>query len=182
MNDMGNLTTPPEVAAKKTKKKTNGWKWVSLVLIVALIASVAASLLGFIKISVGEPKAQASVCSNEIVTRYNEVSEYKIRGDADSTASVTMDTPGLQQVISEVTATDGYEDDATCQTLRFLAAILQEEYETAKAASASVRELHQQGKYANSNIRDNPPIFLYDSWTDALNPATKDESADERGQ
>lgn len=185
MNDMGNLTTPPEVKKQKAKKRTAIWKWVSIVLGTIIVAAAVGLATGLASLSIkgfgSVGSGQKQVCSNEVVSRYNTAAEYK-----DTTTEngvITFDESAVRQIIGEVKELSYFENDATCQAIIFLAAINLKDFEAAKSAAESVKELHGKGMYANSNIRENPSLHLYDSWLASINPLSDtQEPADDIGQ
>jgi len=110
------------------------------------------------------------VCDNELVRKFNDSMFYVIRG-ADTTA--TIDTEGLKNIKTDIKGKEGYAADPSCQTILYLIAVYEEDYEGSKAAYEAVNDLYDKNLFANSNIRGNQPLFMYESSVFALSPEGK---------
>lgn len=117
----------------------------------------------------GSTNGKAIACGDDVVDRYNEVTYYALRSE-DATLP-TYDEDGLAKLATEIRATDGYESDATCQAMLFFVAVRNDSYEDANKSYTALLDLHEQGVYANSNIRSNEPLYNYPDFFNILSGA-----------
>jgi len=115
------------------------------------------------------------ICGDETVTTYNAAMTMMVRGD-DKTA-YSIDQAGVDKLVGEIKGKNGYENDPTCQTILFWAAINKLEYEPAKAANAKIQELHKKHIYANSDIAGNGPVSSYDRALYSISPEASEKPA-----
>lgn len=106
-----------------------------------------------------------AVCGNDFVEKYNEATYRVIRGDSNE---ATMDEPALKKLKTDITNKNGYEDDATCQTILFWLALHYDDRKEAEVSYKAVKSLHEKGAFANSNLQGNQAISTYDSFLNAL--------------
>jgi hypothetical protein len=105
------------------------------------------------------PATTTIVCNTQIVDTFNEAMFFTRRAGA---STVSIDEQGIKNLNAEIKAKAGYKSDPTCQTIIYLTAIYEEDYDGAKAAYEAVKELHDKNIFANNNIRGNQPLFTYE--------------------
>lgn len=116
----------------------------------------------------GNPVVTATViCDDGIISRYNDATLYKIRGED---AQPAMDSAALKALASDVKSKDGHEDDPTCQAVVFWNAIDESDYDTASSAYDAIKRLHNQSKFVDNNMRIAVPLFEYESVLDTISP------------
>ena len=146
---------------------------VSIVLILAA-TGVAAWLFVSEKIAfvaqANKPVTPKVICNTEIVNTFNDAMFYTRRAGA---STVSVDDEGIKNLNTNIKSSAGYETDPTCQTILYLTAIYKEDYEAAKVAYLAVKELHDKRVFADSNIRGNQPLFMYEDSMYALSPEGK---------
>lgn len=144
---------------------------IAVAIIGALIWAVAS---GTVRVSLGAGATTGGsyevVCDESIVTAYNNAS-YRDPNDG------TYDEEGLKKVGTDIKAKAGFEKDPTCQAIVFWLAVGEGNYEASKAAYESVKSLHAQRLFADSNLRGNVPLFEYEFLVKNLSP----EALNERG-
>lgn len=113
------------------------------------------------------------VCDTELVNKYNDAM-YMIGRNGSSEPSI--DEAGVKSVQSTIKSSDGYKDDATCQTLLFWIAIYNGDYPAARDAEVAVKQLHDKGQFADSNIRGNDAILTYDTVLYGISPEAKEKA------
>lgn len=155
-------------------KKANKKPLIITVIILIFIAVVVALLVlsGRLVWTGGGMNALSarSVCNNDIVNKYNDAM-FMINRQGASTPSIDED--GVKQLETTIKDTQGYEDDATCQTLLFWIAMYHGDYELAKSAHVGVKSLHSKGVFANNNIRGNQALFSYEKLLNGISPEAK---------
>ena len=107
------------------------------------------------------------VCDSAIVSKYNDAMYYSFR---DSATIPTLDVEGVKNIKTEIKAKEGFAGDPTCQAMLYLIAIYEENYEESKAAYEAVKDLHAKSMFADTNLRGNPPLFMYEAPVFALSP------------
>jgi len=117
----------------------------------------------------------ASACGAGIVDQYNAAMNYVIRDGSDLPS---VDEKGVKQVVADIKATRGYQEDATCQTMLYLAAVQRSDYEGASAAAAVVKKLNGQGIFPNNNILGIEPVLTFDRTLNTISPATQAAGSD----
>jgi len=110
------------------------------------------------------------VCGPELVSKYNDAMYVTFRNNEKLPS---LDVEGIKNIKTEIKAKAGYEKDPTCQSMLYLIAIYEEDYEGSKLAYETVKKLHDQGLYADNNIRNNPPLFMYEAPVFGLSPEGK---------
>ena len=110
------------------------------------------------------------VCGPELVSKYNDAMYVSFRNNEKLPS---LDVEGIKNIKTEIKAKAGYEKDPTCQSMLYLIAIYEEDYEGSKLAYETVKKLHDQGMYADNNIRNNPPLFMYEAPVFGLSPEGK---------
>jgi len=110
------------------------------------------------------------VCGPELVSKYNDAMYVSFRNNEKLPS---LDVEGIKNIKTEIKAKAGYEKDPTCQSMLYLIAIYEEDYEGSKLAYETVKKLHDQGLYADNNIRNNPPLFMYEAPVFGLSPEGK---------
>ena len=146
------------------------WVLTSLSLLVLAAATVVAILVGWISVRVGGDTDSGSnqVCNDSMVIRYNEMTEFKIRVGSETAG---RDVEQINAINDEISGLENYENDPTCQTMRFWIAFNDGDAVTAKSAYEQLKSLHAEAKYANSNIRDNMPLLMYEQAIAVLTPS-----------
>ena len=146
---------------------------VAIVLILAAVGVVAWLFMsGKVALTYQEAKIATSkiVCDTPIVNKFNDAMFYTRRAGA---STVSIDVEGIKNLNSEIKAKAEYENDPTCQTIIYLTAIYEENYQGAKAAYEAVKELHDKNIFANNNIRGNQPLFTYEGSMYPFSPEGK---------
>lgn len=113
------------------------------------------------------------ICGDDTVTTYNTAMTMMVRGD-DQTA-YSLDQAGVDKLVGEIKGKSGYENDPTCQTILFWAAINKLEYEQAKVANEKIQALHKKHIYANSDIQGNGPVSTYDRALYTISPEASEK-------
>ena len=117
-----------------------------------------------------------AVCGTDIVNKYNDAMQMMIR---DGSTEATIDAQGVKDVTATIKQQNGYQNDATCQTLLFWIAIYNNDYASAKSSYAVVQKLHDEGIFADNNIRGNDALLTYQSVLFPLSPeASNKQKAD----
>ncbi len=138
------------------------------VLIVAALIWLIASGQVIISWKNGTSQSSASsVCKTDTVDSYNKAAYYQVR---EGSELPTADEASLKKITSDIKAKNGYDSDPTCQAILFWNAILASDYEGAKKAHEIVKDLHGRGIFADSNIRNNAPLFEYESALRDISP------------
>jgi len=148
---------------------------ISVIVILALAGTVTWLFVSGKLVWAGSGTQQSTakiICSSEVIDKYNNAAMYIVRGD-DATAS--LDTDGIKNVKTEILAKTGYADDPTCQSLLFLIAAYENNYEDAKTAYESVNAMYEKNIFANSNIQGNYPVSTYASTVYLLSPEYKSQ-------
>jgi len=101
------------------------------------------------------------VCDSAVVDRYNKAMFYMVR---EENTEPRIDDEAVNALEKEILADKGYKDDATCQAILFGTAIYHKEMNKARTAADAVKALHNKRVFADSNLRGNPPLFMYDSY------------------
>lgn len=108
-----------------------------------------------------------AVCDTAIVDKYNEVSIFKERSGS---SELTLDEEGIKAVKADINQLAGNENDPTCQSILFLIAIYEDDYETAKATYEKVKSLHEKRLFADSNLLGNQALSAYEGVVYSLSP------------
>lgn len=151
-------------------------KIILIVAMVLILAAVGAVTWLFVSGKVALVYKQAApatttiVCDTKIVDTFNEAMFFTRRAGA---TTVSIDEEGIKKLNTEIKAKAGYENDPTCQTIIYLTAIYEENYDGAKAAFQAVKELHDKNIFANNNIRGNQPLFTYEGSMYPFSPEGK---------
>jgi len=145
---------------------------VSVILLLVVGAAVALFVSGKIAWVGPDTKVVTAkiVCTPEVVSKYNDAMYVSFRNNE---TLPSLDVEGIKNVKTEIKGKAGYEQDPTCQSMLYLIAIYEEDYEGSKLAYETVKKLHDEGLYAENNIRNNPPLFMYEAPVFALSPEGK---------
>lgn len=108
-----------------------------------------------------------NVCDTAVVNTYNDAMFYTTR---NGSLTASLDQDGLKKLETEVKAKAGSADDPTCQVILFNIAVINSNYDAAKKAYDIVKELHDKRIFADSNLRGNQPLFVYDDTIKSLSP------------
>ena len=114
----------------------------------------------------------SAVCGSDVVDTYNAAAYYVKRGNSETP---TMDEDGLKKLATDIKAKNNYADDATCQTILFWLAVHNKDAQAADTAYQAVNKLHTKRIFADSNIRSNEPIFMYENYVTGLKPSDSSE-------
>lgn len=104
-----------------------------------IVLSIVLVLAGYLVVAWKQPQQKViitkNVCDETIVSKFNKVTE-----------------DNLSSLASEIKAKNGYQSDATCQTILIVAAIQTRNSNDAKRALEEVKSLQKQHIYANSEL------------------------------
>ena len=147
--------------------------WILGILVIAVIAALLVS--GYLAVVWKQPSDHVAIvtpraCGDDVVTTYNDVSQYKQRDGKDD---YTIDEQGLKRLAAQIKDKAGYQRDPTCQTILFMAAVDDKDYATAKATYKTLNDLHAEGKYADSNLGAGGPLSTYKVLLDEMSPSNK---------
>ena len=123
------------------------------------------------------PGKYAVVCDEAIVERYNEVSALAER---EGSSVPVVDMAALSTLLDEIKAKPGAENDPTCQTIFFWAAVERDDYKSAKVAYEVIVELRNQRVFADSALRSHQPLPSYLMFLNSLSGAPVRE--DDQGE
>lgn len=112
-------------------------------------------------INPGSQSTSSVACGADIVDTYNAAMFYAVRNGSND---LTIDENAVKNLAVEIKSKVGYKNDPTCQTILFWTAVHNDDYQGAKDAYASIKTLHDQGTFTDSNIRSNQPLFTYESY------------------
>lgn len=143
-----------------------------LIVVVAVIGLFGTGRL--VWVSSGGHVAASAVCGTDIVSKYNTATNFIGRNGNDG-SNPSIDTAGVAAVKKEITAKSGYKNDATCQAILFWIAINDNDYPAAKTAESIVKQLHDKGMSADSNIRGNTALSTYDGMLEIISPTNKEK-------
>ncbi|NCU38991.1 hypothetical protein EOL96_08210 [Candidatus Saccharibacteria bacterium] len=162
-----------ESVVEPKKKDCKGRAFLATLLIVIVASAVAAYFLGFIKLSASgfDNDKSVVVCSADTVKTYNDFMEYKVRDGSDE---LSIDKDAIKKLASDIKIRENYDTDPTCQTMLFWSAYLDNDYEGAKSAYQAVTKLHDQRKFADSNIHSNAPLFTYEPTLYSIDPSNSE--------
>lgn len=162
---------------KKKMKQKNIIISTLLVLSVAIIVATLVLIASGRLVWTGGTSAVAAkpVCSGDIVDRYNDAM-FVVRRDGAEEPSI--DEAGVKQVTEDIKKTDGYKDDATCQTLLFSIAVYNSDYEAAESAHTKIKSLYDKNIFADSNIRGNQALFSYEQILNGMSQEAEARASD----
>lgn len=123
------------------------WGFVSGKVVVAGVNGVAAGDDSYI------------VCDDDLILKYNDAM-YMI--PREGAAEPSMDKAALTEIKNTINSTEGSKSDPSCQAMLFWIAIYEQDHAAGKSAMDIVESLHKQHIYANSNIRSNEALFVYE--------------------
>ena len=107
------------------------------------------------------------VCNETVVDAFNEATTgYPTEDPMTSAVRVEV----LTEVADGVKKKKDYEQDPTCQTVVFWAAVHEKNIEEAKEAKRVVDALHADGHFANSELRATAPLQDWQLLIDSLSP------------
>jgi hypothetical protein len=131
-------------------------------------------LSGQVRVSWGKTanSTVAVVCDTSVVDTYNAAMNYTVRSGSTQAG---FDEAGLTKLVTDIKSRSGYGSDATCQAMLFWAAIHANNYNEAKTIYDSVKKLHDERIFADSNIRGNLALFQYTDALDQINPSTQNQ-------
>lgn len=109
----------------------------------------------------------ALVCNDDIVNRYNAARLFTLRDGSDEPS---FDEAGLTELVREVKSLSGYEADPTCQTIVFWDSYDGKDYEATKRTYETLRTLHEQDKFADTNLSNIMSISDYGVLAETLSP------------
>ncbi len=153
-------------------------KITTIVIVIVLIAAAAVVWLFMSgRLVWTDPNTKAvvvkAVCDKALVGEYNQATQIIGR---EGSSTPTIDTEALKKIKDEILAKDGYKTDPTCNAMLFWIAIRDQDYEAGKAAYEAVRSLSDQGRFANSNIRGDEPLFTYEEVLFTISPDADKEN------
>lgn len=163
-----------QVHTKKRNKSLTIIPWVGLGLFI-LVATVGGYLyatkqLTFALGNTPSNNRAAAICGDPVINKYNSAMNYQVRGnDTDP----TLDGPGLKELEKDIPTKAGYVNDPTCQTILFWIAIQHTDAAKAQTALTALNSLHDQGKYVDSNLANNAPLFTYKITLDTMMAESK---------
>ena len=164
------------------RKSKNLWKWSTFALLILVIVTVVGYFFNVVRIpaldSYGS-ESQRAVCGKEMVERYNTAFNYTDRGEGKG---IAVDNEELNRISSEVESSNGFNDDPTCQSMVFWIAINSRDHDKASKTYEVLSKMHDDGKYADSNLRTNIPFFLYDSQLESIRSGRSDNEEQSAGQ
>lgn len=105
------------------------------------------------------------VCDDGFVSRYNDAMYYTVR---DGEEQPSIDVEAVHALEAEVATLEGYQGDATCQTILFWTAVYDDDYDAARSAYDVIMSLHDEYKYADTNLRVSEPLFTYEGALNSL--------------
>ena len=143
------------------------------VLVAAGLVLVVSGRLVWVDDDAGVASARP-VCDSGVVDTYNDAM-FMIRREGAEEPSI--DEAGVKQIETSIQEIERYENEATCQTLLFWTALYHGDYESAKSAHAKVKSLHDQGVFADSNIRGNQALFSYEQLLKGISPEAEAEAS-----
>lgn len=114
--------------------------------------------------------SSSAVCDDGVVNTYNKVYSYVLRNGFDV---YNVDEAGLKSVVADVKSKSGYQNDPTCQTILFWAAIHSTDQKGAQDAYAAINRLHDEHRFADSNLQNSQPISTYKSVIDGLSTSSQ---------
>ncbi len=120
---------------------------------------------------VASPKSQSETlvaCSTKMVDTYNLAVSTEIR---DGASEPFIDTKSMDSLAKQIRSMDSYESDATCQTLLFWIAFYDNDYTSAVSAHTAIKNLHDKGVFADSNITSTAPLYSYEKYLYSLSGA-----------
>ncbi|NCU38798.1 hypothetical protein EOL96_07155 [Candidatus Saccharibacteria bacterium] len=148
-----------------SKKKQNVWMIVSLVLGLILLAGASLFVFGYASLSDNDGQSSMPVCGTDIVNRFNEAYRYTERVEGEG---LSYDHKGLQSISDDIKKMDGAENDATCQTMNFWIAYVNRDQAKANAVYKKLYDMHEQGKFPDSNMISPLPLYMYESTVSSL--------------
>lgn len=113
------------------------------------------------------------VCGSDIVDTFNDVMFFTQREGASEAG---IDEDGVAELLATITAKSGYENDATCQTIRMMDAVRTGDAAVARSSYDAVVRLHAEHKFADSNLRGNQPLFVYEGLVSSLESPVEAET------
>lgn len=126
--------------------------------VILIIGAITAWLFvsGNVTVTFGAKSVASSVCDDGIVERYNTAMHAR-----EDTGDI--DKEGLKNIAIDIKKNESYSKDATCQTILYWLStygILDDNNDQAKISIVALRKLHEQGVYANSNLRSPQALFM----------------------
>lgn len=115
--------------------------------------------------------AVKAVCGTDMVNKYNDASFLVGR---NGSSELTVDDAGIKAVKNDIMSKNNYKTDPTCQAILFWISIRYQDYDTAKSAYDAVHALHDQGHFADNNIRNDQPLFTYEEVLFTISPHAND--------
>lgn len=153
-------------------------KIITIILVVIIVAAAVAATWLFMsgKLAWVDSNTKTvtvkAVCETDIVNKYNDVTFLVGRNNS---SVLSVDEQGIKDVTAEITAKENYKTDPSCQAMLFWISYRNKDYETAKSAYDAVHSLHDQGRFADSNIRGDEPLFTYEEVLFTISPQANDK-------
>jgi hypothetical protein len=140
--------------------------------VLLVVGGVAAGLFFSGRLAFVNPDAEVTdtytaVCDTTIVDAYNEASIYESQ---DGSSDLVLDEEGIKSIKSDINKLAGNKNDPTCQSILFLIAIYDDDYETAKATYERVKSLHEKRLFADSNLLGNQALSAYEGVVYSMSP------------
>lgn len=164
----------PQVHSKRRNKFLSIIPWVGFGLFTIVIALggylYATNQLLFAFGNAASNVRTTAVCGDSIINKYNSAMNYQVRG---SDTKPTLDGPGLKELEKDIPTKAEYSKDPTCQTILFWIAIQYNNASNAQTALTALNNLHDQGKYVDSNLSNNAPLSTFKDTIDTLTIGSK---------
>jgi hypothetical protein len=116
-------------------------------------------------VSNGKTTVSAVVCNDAIVSTYNAALKLEVR---TANAEPTLDVATLAKLDADIRSKAGFDQDPTCQTILFWAAIIGDNTTKASTALKAVQTLHEKRLFADTTIENITSISVM---KDSLNAA-----------
>jgi len=109
----------------------------------------------------GAVATSPNICDDQKVVAYNDARRLVFQDDA--AAEPTWNQAALDQLAADIKKTDGYESDATCQTILFWTAYDHQDLQGMQAAYDGIKLLHGKQHFANTNLASHASLEQYES-------------------
>lgn len=122
---------------------------IGLVISVVVVAVIIGALvkIGYIYIGIKDPAERTAVayhvCDTEIINQYTNLGP--VTPDQERTK--------LNELTSRIKGLAHNEQDPTCQTILFFTAFRTEDYQSMSRPMELVKQMHDNGIYADSNLQ-----------------------------
>lgn len=123
--------------------------------VLAVVALGIAVALGYASINLTQSGSQLAngrpaACDDQDIQAYNKfVTTFVSTDEARQEKSA-----GMQALVDQLKAKDGFADDPTCRFIQYSAAVVNEKADDAQAAVERLEQLSQEGVYPNNQLLD----------------------------